>query len=263
MAQLENDEVFEGFWSGGQAGAEKGGQIGGPWGMLIGGIIGHAKGTAQGVKARDARKAYEKAEKGVNPVDPDQLALVNKFRRQGQFYRSGADAASAFAMQNQGNTLAQTQANIRRLGGGTSEILRAQQAANPGIANIGAQAAQRADQFLGLEAAQVNMIAEKKYQRQRELRNQAMARAAQLKQDLNNQSSGAQANMPGMMGMFGKGNNQKNAPQQTSFQNNAPAMSKGVDNSYAAPQLSYSPTPTQPRVQQQPSLWQNNWTNYQ
>lgn len=154
---------------------------------------------AQNKQNKQLKQDYLKAEANVQPVDPSQVALLDKFRRQEKLYRAGTDASSAFGMQNVNNATAQTQKNLVRGGfNSPADILRAQQAGNQGIAGVAAQAAGNADRTAAAGATLTNMIAGNVLQRQRELRDQAMARYEQGRQNMNNMVSGMIGTLPDM-----------------------------------------------------------------
>jgi len=136
-------EVGQGIAGGAMSGAAMGAPLG-PYGAAIGAVFGGVAGGIQGSNARKKMQAYEKAQNAIQPIDPNQVAFLNKLNRQEQFYRAGTDAASGFAMGNQNNALSQTQANLVRGGASGNQLLRAQQVANMGQAAIGAAAAGRA-----------------------------------------------------------------------------------------------------------------------
>ena len=186
-----------------------GNEIAGPLGALIGGGIGLAAGRAKGRAQQGLNKAYERAESAVQPVDPDQVAFLNRLRQQERFYRSGMDAASGFARQDQMNALAQTQANIARMGGGINQLLQAQHAANMGQAAIGAQASRMADPMLTAQGNLTDLIAQRKYDYYQRQRDVAMARMEQGRQDINNMFSGALGTMPNLMARITRQNEQK------------------------------------------------------
>lgn len=173
-----------------------------PWGAGIGAGLGLIGGLMQAGQQKKRMGDYQRAEAGVQPVDPNQVAFLNRLKQQERFYRAGTDAASAFARQDQGNTLAQTQANITRMGGGINQLLRAQQQANYGNAAIGAQASGRADGMLSEQGNLTNMIAQRRYDFQQRNRDVAMARMEQGRQDLMNLFAGGIASLPQMAGAF-------------------------------------------------------------
>lgn len=192
-------EVAQGVFGGAVTGASSGAPLG-PWGMGAGAVIGGISGLMQGKNAKRLDKQYQMAENAVNPIDPGQQAYLQRLRQQERNYRAGSDATSAFAAQQARNVGATTQANLLRAGGpGTvSNLLRAQAGTNNAFAQIGANASQGANQVLGMQGGLINQIAERRYNRQREIRDQAMERSVSARQNLQNMFSGALAMVPGM-----------------------------------------------------------------
>ena len=238
MAGLQaGDEAHQGFWAGGIQGASQGSQYG-PWGALIGGIVGHGVGYFQGTKARDARKEFEQLDRNLNPYDPQIQANIMRLRQMQRNLQAGTDPSSAFARQQQSNALAQTQQNIMRSGGGVSQLLRAQQAANVGNAQIGASAAARSQQLIPLEMEMTAMLSNRAWQLAVNRRAEALARKEQKQQDINNAMAGGMANSPG--GGMGGGMNmfKRGAPADRSLNNQAQPMQTMMPQS--AP-LSYQP----------------------
>lgn len=174
----------------------------GPPGAIIGGAIGLVSGIAKGKQQQKLNRDYERANAAVRPVDPDQVAFLNRLRQQERFYRSGMDAASGFARQDQMNALAQTQANIARMGGGINQLLQAQQAANMGQAAIGAHASRMADPMLMAQGNLTDLIAQRKYDYYLRNRDIAMARMEQGRQDINNMFAGGMSILPAIAGSF-------------------------------------------------------------
>lgn len=178
--------------------------IGTAVGAGVGAVIGAISGFAKGKQAKGLEKAYKNAEKNVNPIDPAMQAYLARVRQQERQFRAGTDTSSAFAAQQARNVGAQTQANLARAGGPgmVGNLLRSQQALGSTIAGIGANAQQGANQALGIQGGILGNISERVYQRQRELRNQAMSRAAGARQDINNMLAGSIAMIPQIAGGF-------------------------------------------------------------
>lgn len=223
-----------------------GNEIAGPLGALIGGGIGLAAGRAKGRAQQGLNKAYERAESAVQPVDPDQVAFLNRLRQQERFYRSGMDAASGFARQDQMNALAQTQANIARMGGGINQLLQAQQAANMGQAAIGAQASRMADPMLMAQGNLTNLIAQRKYDYYQRQRDVAMARMEQGRQDINNMFSGALGTMPNLMARITRQNEQKQLASALTGGAGGAAMGNQINASLPAGRAMSASTPNTP-----------------
>lgn len=151
-------------------------------------------------KNKGLKRDFEKADAGVNPIDPNQIAFLNRLRSQEQRFRAGTDPSSAFAMQGVQQQGAQTQRNMLRAGGPGSvgNMLRAQQVTNQGAAGVGAQAAAMGNQLLGMQQGMTNLIADRVYNRQRELSNRALAMWQQNRQDVQNAISGITSTLPDM-----------------------------------------------------------------
>lgn len=200
-------EMGKGIAGGALSGAGMGFTVGGPWGAAIGAGVGAVAGGLQASAAKRQRLAAEAADKAINPIDPAQQAMLNRIGLVERSLRAGTDPASAFAKQSQMNALAQTQANMVRGGfGNVNNLLRSQNAANTGFAQIGAAASQQANSLIPLQANIQNMITERVYQRQQQKRADAYARSAQSQQDLNNLLSGGLAIAPQLaMGLGGMG----------------------------------------------------------
>lgn len=240
------------------SGAGAGFSIGGPVGAGIGAGIGLIGGLMQGGEQRNKAQAYNRAEQMVQPIDPQQVAFLDRLRRQEQYYRAGTDPSSAFAMQNQRNALAQTQANINRAGGGINQLLRAQQNANMGMAQVGAGAARLADPMLMAQGNLTNMIAQRKYDYYQRQRDVAMGRMEQGRQDLLNVFMGGLGALPQITAMA------KTVPAGTLAPNPA-AMSKQINASLPAgrqmtyadvqPQINASLPADRPMSYAQPQWW--------
>lgn len=260
-----------GGFGGAAQGASAGFTVGGPWGAAIGGGLGLIGGLMQAGQQKKRMGEYNRAEAGVQPVDPNQVAFLNRLKQQERFYRAGTDAASAFARQDQGNALAQTQANITRMGGGINQLLRSQQQANYGNAAIGAQASNRADGMLAAQGNLTNMIAERKYKYDQLRRDEAKVYMDQGRQDLMNLFAGGIASIPQMAGGFKRGPGQQPSGAAMTNQINASlpagrAMSAATPNTPGLGVGALAPnqfnfTPQQPAApawwggQQAPAWW--------
>lgn len=230
-------EVGTGIAGGALSGAGYGAQLGmgfGPEGAAIGagiGLLGGGLiGAFQGAGAKKLRKAYDAAEKNINPIDPMQVAMLARYRQQERNLRAGTDTASAFAANQARNVAAQTQSNITRAGGPglVGNLLRSQQALGGTIAGIGANASQGANQMLGAQGALTNLISERAYQLQREIRNIAMERSAAARQGLNNALAGGLAMIPQLAGGFSGG--PKAAPTPGNMNTQAVGPKAGISN---------------------------------
>lgn len=209
--------------------------IGTAVGAGVGAVIGAVSGFAKGKQAKGLEKAYKNAEKNVNPIDPAMQAYLARVRQQERQFRAGTDTSSAFAAQQARNVGAQTQANLARAGGPgmVGNLLRSQQALGTTIAGIGANAQQGANQALGIQGGILGNISERVYQRQRELRNQAMSRAAGARQDINNMLAGGIAMIPQIAGGFTPKSQFGVPGMNNQFGSNTPNNPmNGVGNSY-------------------------------
>lgn len=199
-------EVISGTLGGAAQGAAAGTMVAPGIGTAIGAVVGAVAGGFQGGRAKKLEQAYQKAEKNIQPIDPAMQQYLARLRQQERSFRAGTDTSSAFAAQQARNVAAQTQANLMRAGGPgvVGNQLRAQRALGNTIAGIGAQAQQGANQMLAAQGGILGNISERIYQRQRELRNQAMSRAAGARQDVNNLFAGGLAMLPQIAAKFPK-----------------------------------------------------------
>jgi hypothetical protein len=218
--------------------------------MAAGALIGGIAGIGQGKRAKQLEKDYQNAENAINPVDPNQVAYLNKVRQQERNFRGGSDPSSAFAAMNARNVGGQTMANISRAGGPgvVGNLLRAQAGTNQAIAGIGANAGAQANQMLALQGGLIDRMADKVYQRQVERRNQAMERSVSARQNIQNTFQGALAMVPGIAGgiNFGKmGGGQMGGRTQWTPNTSAVQNFDFTQARYQAPQM----TPFQPPPQ--------------
>lgn len=210
MASQVPQAALGGAVTGFQAGAPLG-----PWGMGIGAGIGALSGIFQGQRANKLQKQYEQAEKNVITETPEQLAYLNRVRQQERAFRAATDPSSAFAAMQARGVGAQTQSNLLRAQGpgAVGNILRAQAGTNQAMGQIGANAADRANQMLNFQGQLIDNIAQRRIDRTRELRNQAMERSVAAQQNIANMFSGALAMLPTMTGnLGGMGGGAKAAP---------------------------------------------------
>lgn len=245
--------------------------------MLVGLGVNAIRTGVEASKTKGLKGAYDTAEAGVNPVDPNQMAFLNRLRTQEQRFRAGTDPSSAFAAQGVQQQGAQTQRNMLRAGGpgAVGNMLRAQQGVNQGMAGVGAQAANMGNQLLGMQGGVINTIADRVYDLQRDRRNQAMARMEQNRQNVWNGISGMTATLPGIAA--GMGGAEKFAPntQTMTDQINAslPANRAMLSNPYTPPVPNSPMQPPAPMfgppAPQAPSWWntsqaqQPSWYNPQ
>jgi len=184
-------EIIKGVAGGAATGASIGAMFGGV-GAPIGAVLGAAYGGFQGQRANKLQTAADKAQAAVNPVDPNQVAILDRMRRQEQAFRAGTDPSSAFAMRDIGARTAQTQRNIVQAGGPgvVGNLLRSQAIGNQGSAGVGAQAGTLGNQIMGLSLELRNLISKRVYDYQQRNRDMAMARAEQATQDVKNLLAG-------------------------------------------------------------------------
>lgn len=159
-------------------------------GTLLGGPVGGAVGTfasglIQGDQANKARDAYDKYEKTIPQQDPEQIALRGKIQRRRTMLEAGTDAYTQNRIANANNANAQTQLNIRRAGGGVSDLLRSESATNQAIGNAGADAQRGALNLLGIEGQLTASMADRLYQRQDSRANMLWQEFARRREDAN------------------------------------------------------------------------------
>jgi hypothetical protein len=182
-----------------------------PW-MLIPFAVNAIRTGIQASKTKGLRQDFERADAAVNPVDPNQTAFLNRLRTQEQRFRAGTDPSSAFAMQSLNQQDAQRQRNLLRAGGPGSvgNLLRSGQIAGQGAAEVGGRAAAMGNQLVGMQMGMTNLIADRVYERQRELSTRALGQWQQNRQDVQNAISGMTATLPDLASQT---NWNKNAPQ--------------------------------------------------
>lgn len=185
----------------------------GPVGAGIGAGVGLAEGILKNSANNKLQKAYSQAEGNIPLYDPNQQAYLSQVRQQERNLRAGTDASSAMAQQLAGNVNAQTQGNLLRAGGTgvVNNLLRAQAGMGNQIAGIGAQAGGQANGLLGAQGTLISNMAERVYQRQQQIRNQALDRAEQGRQDAMNTTMAAIGAAPSIAG--GITNPFKSTPQ--------------------------------------------------
>ncbi|HNR54211.1 MAG TPA: hypothetical protein PKJ19_03525 [Flavobacteriales bacterium] len=199
------NQIFPSAFGGAVTGAQAGAPLG-PIGMGVGAGVGLLSGIFSGQQANRLERDYKKAEGALQPNSPDQINYLNAIRQQERAFRTGTDPSSGFAMQNLRNAQSQTQANLTRAGGPgvVNNLLRSQAITNQGFANVGANAADRANQLMQFRGGLIDNIQARQYARQRELRNQAMERSASAAQNIQNTFQGALAMIPEMTAKFGQ-----------------------------------------------------------
>jgi hypothetical protein len=215
--------------------------------MLVGFGINALRGGVAAAQNKGLKNDFMAADAAVNPIDPNQTAFLNRLRSQEQRFRAGTDPSSAWAMQNLNQQQAQRNNNILRAGGAgaVGNILRSGQITGQGAAEVGGRAAAQGNQLVGMQMGMTNLIADRVYNRQRELSNRAMARWQQNRQDVQNAISGITATLPEIES---KTNWDKDDPQKI------PGYSPMVPNSPLQP-----PAPTYgPPAPQAPQWWSGN-----
>jgi len=168
----------------------------------LGGVVGGAPGAAVGAfagglfqqgEANRKMKEWNRLDRSIPENDPMQQALLGKIQRQENQYRAATDPASSLANRLAQQAGAQTQANLSRAGGPgiVQNLLSSQNATQRNLAQVGANAALRADQMLGMEGQLTGLMAERRYDRQRYRRDLALMQGQQRQQDANNQMMSA------------------------------------------------------------------------
>ena len=181
--------------------------LGGPIGGAIGSFAG---GLAMNAAAGNKMKEFERRDKGIPMDDPEQRGYLNRLARQERMYRAGADPNTGLANRLAQQSGAQAQSNLVRAGGpGTVQnLLSSQNITNRGLAANAAQAAGMADRMLGMQGELTNMMANRRYDRQRYRRDLALMQGQQYQQNANNLMSsglglaaqGMGANFRGLLG---------------------------------------------------------------
>ncbi len=209
-------------------------------GTAIGAGIGAISGFFSGKEAKKLDKAYQAAEGAIPMTDSNQAAFLDRVRQQERNMRAGTDASSVYAMQNVRNAGIQSQNNFLRAGGQgqIGNMLRSQQLTNQGIAGVAANASAGANQMLQFQGSLIDNIANRVYNRQRELRNQAMERSVSQRQNIQNTLQGSLAMIPGITAGFSK----SGSPNEWGFDPGA----------YKAPQKSSFDVPTEPAYRMNP-----------
>jgi hypothetical protein len=222
--------------------------------MLVGFGINALRGGVAAAQNKGLKNDFMAADAAVNPIDPNQTAFLNRLRSQEQRFRAGTDPSSAWAMQNVNQQDAQRQRNLLRAGGAglVGNILRSGQIAGQGAAEVGGRAAAMGNQLVGMQMGMTNLIAERVYNRQRELSNRAMARWQQNRQDIQNAISGITATLPEIGSQTNW--NKNDSPKSMGNSMKVPGYSPMVPNSPLQP-----PAPTYgPPAPQAPQWWSEN-----
>lgn len=161
--------------------------------------------AVQGGKAKKQNALSDKLDSQIPLNDPVQQSFLGKLQRQEKFYRAGTDASTSFANHNVRDAAAQAQSNLMRAGGSsaTQNVLRSQGVANRGFAGNAAQAAGMADGMLGMQGNLINMMSQRRYDRQRYARDKALMQGQQYQQNSNNLVSSLYSTLGTMAGNMG------------------------------------------------------------
>jgi len=149
---------------------------------------------SRGSKAKKLEADFDSLDKSLQPVSPEQYAYLNRVRQLERGMRMGTDPTTAMARRGLGQSLAQTQTNIARVGGGPSTVsglLRAQQGYNVGMGNVAAQAGQQADRMLMFQQPLIDNIQNRIYDLQMKRRNYAQIKAVAMREGAQDAASAA------------------------------------------------------------------------
>jgi hypothetical protein len=179
--------------------------IGAAGGAIIGGIVGGVKGGQE----KKLREQYEAKEKSIPLQDPNQVAYLDKIRRNQKALAAGTDPMTTYRMQEARNRGQQTALNLMRSSGGstqalTSNILRANEGTNRAIAGAGADAFNRSLGLLAAEGTLVGSMADRAYNRQLSQARMLFAQQQQMKQARVDQGNAALGSIGTVSGSFGK-----------------------------------------------------------
>lgn len=178
--------------------------LGGPAGAAVGAFAG---GLAQNSAANRKMGEWNQLDRAIPLNDPAQQSYLGRLERQERQYRAGADPSTALANRMAQQAGAQTQSNLVRSGGPgiVQNLLSSQNVTQRNLAQAGALAAQGADRMLGMQGDLTNMMAQRRYDRQRYRRDLALMQGQQMRQDANNQMMSAVSMLPGIAGEGYKG----------------------------------------------------------
>jgi hypothetical protein len=180
-------EVGGGIASGAASGAVLGTTILPGWGTAIGAVAGGIVGGIKGGQEKKLREQYEAKEKSIPLQDPNQVAYLDKIRRNQKALAAGTDPMTSYRMQEARNRGQQTALNLMRSSGGstqalTSNILRANEGTNRAIAVAGADAFNKSLDLLAAEGTLVGSMADRAYNRQLSQARMLFAQQQQMKQ---------------------------------------------------------------------------------
>jgi len=173
--------------------------IGGPAGAAVGSLAG---GLVQNAAAGKKMGEHDRLDNQIPLNDPMQQRFLGRLERQERHYRAGTDPNTALANRLAQQSGAQAQSNLVRAGGPgvVQNILSSQNVTNRGLAQSAADAAARADNMMGMQGQLTNMMAERRYDRQRYRRDLALMQGVQKQQDANNMMSSAVGMIPQIAG---------------------------------------------------------------
>ncbi len=169
--------------------------LGGPAGAAVGALAG---GLIQSSAADKKMGEWNQLDRAIPLNDPAQQRYLGRLERQERQYRAGTDPSTALANRMAQQAGAQTQSNLVRASGGgvIQNLLSSQNVTQRNLAQTGALAAQGADRMLGMQGDLTNMMAQRRYDRQRYRRDLALKQGQQMRQDANNQMMSAIALLP-------------------------------------------------------------------
>jgi hypothetical protein len=209
-------EVGGGIASGAASGAVLGTTILPGWGTAIGAVAGGIVGGIKGGQEKKKREEYEAKEKSIPLQDPNQIAYLDKIRRNQKALAAGTDPMTSYRMQEARNRGQQTALNLMRSSGGstqtlTSNILRANEGTNRAIAGAGADAFNRSLGLLEAEGTLVGSMADRAYRRQLSQARMLFAQYQNMKQDRVDQGNAALGSIGTIAGGFSKTGGGQNA----------------------------------------------------
>ena len=152
------------------------------------------RGGIQAGKAKGLEADYERLDKALQPVSPEQYGQLARVRQLERAMRLGTDPTSAMARQGLAGSLAQTQGNLVRAGGGAGTVnalLRSQSGYTQGIGQIAAQASQGADRMLEYQGGLIDNIQRAMYDLQMKRRNYAQLKAVAMREASQDSASAA------------------------------------------------------------------------
>lgn len=193
------DNIIPGISGGALSGLEVGAPLG-PIGMGAGAVLGGISGLISGQNANKRQADFQKADRGLSPYDPMQMALLEKIRSQRRMFQMGTDPTTAYRNRLAMNTGATTAMNVERAGGpdAINGLLRVQNNTNSAVQSNGAAGANYGQELLGMEGALTNHLADYAQNLQMQRRNEALARSEQARQDINDRFTASLGAIPGI-----------------------------------------------------------------